>query len=49
MAIFPAKRPEMKRPKKDATAAGIGGRAAAARRLTATASATPARIAGQRS
>jgi hypothetical protein len=38
----------MKRPKTDATAAGIGGSTAAVRSAITTASATPARIAGQR-
>jgi hypothetical protein len=47
-ASIPAKNPEMKRPKKDATAAGIGGSTAAVRSAITTASATPARIAGHR-
>jgi hypothetical protein len=38
----------MKSPKKDATAAGIGGRTAAVRSAITTASATPATIAVQR-
>src|SRR6266566_5795387 len=49
LASFPAKRPETKRPKKDATAAEIGGRASALKSARTTARATPARIAGQRS
>src|SRR2546426_12723564 len=47
-ASFPAKNPETKSPKKDATAAGIGGSTASLRRLISTATATPARTAGQR-
>jgi hypothetical protein len=47
LARFPAKRPETKRPKKDATAAEIGGSARALRSARTTARATPARTAGQ--
>jgi len=48
LTSFPAQRPETKSPKKDATAAEIGGSTKALTTATTAASATPAMTAGQR-